>query len=61
MVDPGGRATLPFCIVPIWKVEKKTGAGNAKLSDLRTFVLSLIGDEKQMDYDAVLPIAWMKQ
>lgn len=48
-------------LTPILRLaEKKTGAGNAALSDLRTFVLALIGDEKQMDDEAVLPIAWKK-
>lgn len=34
--------------------EKKLGKKNPKFSDLKTFVLSLIGDEKQLDYEAVL-------
>lgn len=42
-------------------VERKAGAGNEMLSDLRAFVLSLIGDEDQMDDNAILPIAWIKQ
>lgn len=41
-------------------VEKKLAGGNETLADLHAFVLSLIGDEQQMDYEAVLPIAWMK-
>lgn len=35
-------------------VEKKLGAKNPLFSDLRGFVLSLIGDDKQLDYEAVL-------
>lgn len=34
-------------------VEKKAGAKTKELSDIKSFVLSLIGDEKQLDYDAV--------
>lgn len=33
---------------------KKLGKKNPVLSDIDTFVLSMIGDEKQRDYDAVL-------
>lgn len=40
-------------------VEKKLGKG--PLSDLHAFVLSLIGDENQMDDEAVLPIAWKNE
>lgn len=32
-------------------VEKKVGAKNPLLSDISTFILSTIGDEKQMDYN----------
>ena len=42
-------------------VERKVGAGNPTLSDLHAFVLSLIGDENQIDDEAVLPIGWMKE
>lgn len=35
-------------------IEKKMGAKNPVLADIDTFVLSMIGDEKQRDYDAVL-------
>lgn len=37
-------------------VEKKMGAKNPVLSDIDTFVLSMIGDEKQRDYEAVIDI-----
>ena len=37
-------------------VEKKMGAKNPVLSDVDTFVLSMIGDEKQRDYEAVIDI-----
>lgn len=37
-------------------VEKKMGAKNPVLSDIDTFVLSMIGDEKQRDYEAVINI-----
>lgn len=40
-------------------VEKKVG--NPALSDLHAFVLSLIGDENQMDDEAVLPVGWIKE
>ena len=42
-------------------VERKVGAGNPTLSDLHAFVLSLIGDENQIDDEAVLPIGWIKE
>ena len=35
-------------------IEKKMGAKNPVLSDIDTFVLSMIGDEKQRDYEAVI-------
>lgn len=35
-------------------IEKKVGASNPALRDLKQFVLSLIGDEKQNDYEAEL-------
>lgn len=35
-------------------IEKKAGASNPVLSDLKGLMLGLIGDEKQMDYEAVL-------
>lgn len=35
-------------------VEKKMGAKNPILSNIDKFVLSMIGDEKQLDYDAVI-------
>lgn len=38
-------------------IEKKMGAKNPVLSDIDTFVLSMIGDEKQRDYDTVLQIS----
>lgn len=38
-------------------VEKKVGKNNPQLSDFSAFVLSLIGDEKQLDYSATLPFA----
>ena len=37
-------------------IEKKMGAKNPVLADIDTFVLSMIGDEKQRDYDTVLEI-----
>ena len=37
-------------------VEKKMGTKNPMLSNIDTFILSMIGDEKQRDYDAVLKI-----
>ncbi len=37
-------------------VEKKMGAKNPVLSDIDTFILSMIGDERQRDYDTVLEI-----
>ena len=37
-------------------LEKKLGKKNAFLSDLDTFILSMIGDEKQRDYDTVLTV-----
>lgn len=37
-------------------VERKIGAKNPILSDIPTFVLSMIGDSKQRDYDTVLKI-----
>ena len=37
-------------------VEKKMGAKNPVLSDVDTFVLSMIGYEKQRDYEAVIDI-----
>lgn len=35
-------------------IEKKLSASNPQLSDLKGLMLGLIGDERQMDYDAVL-------
>ena len=37
-------------------VEKKMGAKNPVLSDIDSFILSMIGDEKQRDYEAVIDI-----
>lgn len=37
-------------------IEKKMGAKNPILKDIDTFVLSMIGDERQRDYNAVLKI-----
>lgn len=37
-------------------VEKKMGTKNPVLSDIDTFILSMIGDEKQRDYEAVINI-----
>ncbi len=39
-------------------IEKKVGAKNPLLSDIDSFVLSMIGDEKQRDYNTVLNIKW---
>lgn len=36
--------------------EKKLGEKSPMFCDLRAFVLSLIGDEKQLDYEATLPL-----
>ena len=36
--------------------EKKLGAKNPVLSDIDSFILSMIGDEKQRDYNTVLKI-----
>ncbi len=44
---------------PVLKIiEKKVGANNEQLKDLTTFVLSMIGDEKQRDYNNILNINW---
>lgn len=44
---------------PVLKIiEKKAGANNEQLKDLTTFVLSIIGDEKQRDYNTTLNINW---
>lgn len=44
---------------PVLKIiEKKAGANNEQLKDLTTFVLSIIGDEKQRDYNTTLNIKW---
>ena len=37
-------------------IEKKAGSKNPLLADIDTFVLSMMGDEKQRDYDAVIEI-----
>lgn len=37
-------------------IEKKAGAKNPLLADIDTFVLSMIGDENQRDYDTVIEI-----
>ncbi|MDE6767340.1 MAG: hypothetical protein K2J35_04005 [Eubacterium sp.] len=37
-------------------IEKKMGAKNPILADIDTFVLSMIGDEEQRDYNTVLKI-----
>lgn len=39
-------------------IEKKAGVKNPMLADIDTFVLSMIGDEKQRDYNTVLNINW---
>lgn len=39
----------------IKKLERKLGGKNPLLADIPAFVLSLVGDEKQMDYEACLP------
>lgn len=40
---------------PVLKiVQKKLGEKEPMLSDIKGFVLSMIGDERQMDYEAVL-------
>jgi len=35
-------------------VQNKLGKNQPLLADIKGFVLSMIGDEKQMDYEAVL-------
>lgn len=42
-------------------IEKKTGAKNPVLSDIDAFILSMIGDEKQRDWDAVLKINYIRK
>ena len=37
-------------------IEKKMGSKNPVLADIDSFILSMIGDEKQRDYDTVLKI-----
>ena len=37
-------------------IEKKMSAKNPVLSDIDSFILSMIGDEKQRDYEAVINI-----
>ena len=37
-------------------LEKKLSAANPQLSDLRAFVLSMIGDKKQRDYNCTLQL-----
>lgn len=39
-------------------IEKKMGAKNPMLSDIDTFILSMIGDEKQRDYNTILDLNW---
>lgn len=39
-------------------IEKKMGAKNLMLSDIDTFILSMIGDEKQRDYNTILDLNW---
>lgn len=41
-------------------IEKKAGAKNPLLSNIDNFVLSMIGDEKQRDYNTVLNIKWKR-
>lgn len=41
-------------------VEKKMGVKNPVLSDIDSFVLSMIGDERQRDYDTVLNLNYKK-
>ena len=41
-------------------IEKKAGAKNPLLSNIDSFVLSMIGDEKQRDYNTVLNIKWKR-
>lgn len=42
-------------------IEKKAGASNPMLSDIDSFILSMIGDEKQRDWNTVLDIKWKKE
>lgn len=42
----------------LYLVQKKAGKSNPALQDITAFVLSLIGDEAQRDYSAVLPLKW---
>ncbi|MGN0521067.1 MAG: metallophosphoesterase family protein [Eubacterium sp.] len=39
-------------------IEKKAGASNPLLCDLDNFILSMIGDDKQRDYNTTLDIKW---
>ena len=41
-------------------IENKLGDKNPLLSDIDSFVLSMIGDERQRDYNAVLNINWKR-
>lgn len=41
-------------------IEKKVGNSNPLLADINSFVLSMIGDEKQRDYDTTLDIDWKR-
>ena len=41
-------------------IEKKAGDKNPLLSNIDNFVLSMIGDEKQRDYNTVLNIKWKR-
>ncbi len=39
-------------------IEKKAGKSNPLLADIDSFVLSMIGDERQRDYNTTLDIKW---
>ena len=42
-------------------IEKKMSTKNPILSDIDNFILSMLGDEMQRDYDAVLNINWKRE
>lgn len=41
-------------------VEKKAGKSNPVLSDIRSFVLNSVGDERQRDHNTILNIKWKR-
>ncbi len=60
---PMYRAVDTLCrrLSPVLRpLGKKLGQKDPMFSDLRAFLLSLIGDEKQLDYEATLPVGVWK-